>query len=45
MKIVQLNAENFKRLKAVEITPTGALVEITGKNEAGKSSELERVEG
>lgn len=43
MKIVQLNAENFKRLKAIEIVPKGALVEITGRNESGKSSTLDAI--
>lgn len=43
MKIVKLTAENIKRLKAVEITPTGALVEVTGKNGQGKSSVLDAI--
>ena len=38
MKIVRLTAENFKRLIAVEITPQGNVIQITGKNGAGKSS-------
>lgn len=41
MKIVSLAAENFKRLIAVEITPTGNMVQITGKNGAGKTSVLD----
>lgn len=41
MKIISLTAENIKKLIAVEITPTGNLVEITGKNGAGKSSVLD----
>jgi hypothetical protein len=36
MKIVKLTAENYKRLSAVEITPDGNTVLITGKNESGK---------
>jgi len=36
MKIVKLQAENIKRLVAVEITPDGALVQLTGANGAGK---------
>src|SRR6185369_16671403 len=36
LHIVSLTAENVKRLVAVSITPTGALVEIAGKNGAGK---------
>lgn len=41
MKIVKLTAENFKRLNAVEITPQGNVVMITGQNGAGKSSVLD----
>lgn len=44
MKIVRLQAENIKRLKAVEVTPTGDLVVIGGKNDAGKSSLLDAIE-
>lgn len=43
MKIVQLTAENFKRLKAIDITPDGALVEITGRNGQGKTSVLDAI--
>jgi DNA repair exonuclease SbcCD ATPase subunit len=43
MKIVKLTAENIKKLVAVEITPTGELVEITGRNGAGKSSVLDAI--
>lgn len=41
MKIVSLAAENFKRLIAVQITPDGNMVQITGKNGAGKTSVLD----
>lgn len=44
MKIVQLKASNIKRLRAVEITPDGAMVVISGKNGAGKSSVLDSIE-
>jgi len=44
MKILKLTAENFKKLSAVEITPDGNVVMITGKNEAGKSSVLDAIE-
>lgn len=44
MKIITLKAENFKKLTAVEISPTGNIVEISGKNEAGKSSILDAIE-
>lgn len=41
MKIVELRAENFKRLTAVSIKPDGSLVQITGKNGQGKTSVLD----
>lgn len=44
MKIVSLTASNVKRLSAVEITPEGSMVVITGKNGAGKSSVLDSIE-
>jgi hypothetical protein len=43
MKIVQLNAENVKRLRAVEITPDGNVVVIAGRNAQGKSSVLDSI--
>lgn len=43
MKVVRLQAENLKRLVAVDITPDGAIVQITGKNGAGKSSVLDSI--
>lgn len=43
MKIIKLEAENFKRLQCVEITPTGNLVEISGRNGQGKSSTLDAI--
>lgn len=43
MKILRLAAENFKRLKAIEITPDGNVVRITGRNGAGKSSALDAI--
>jgi len=39
MKIVRLEAENIKRLKAVEITPEGNLVIIEDGEVKGASSE------
>lgn len=41
MKIIALEAENVKRIKAVSIKPDGSIVEITGKNGQGKSSILD----
>lgn len=43
MKIVSLEAENYKRLRAVEITPDGNLVVIGGRNAQGKSSVLDAI--
>ena len=43
MRIVKLTAENFKRLKAVEITPDGNTVIVRGKNAQGKSSVLDAI--
>ena len=44
MKIVSLEVENVKRIKAVQITPTGELVVIGGRNAQGKSSCLDAIE-
>ena len=41
MRILKLTAENVKRLKVVEITPRGDLVQISGRNGQGKTSVLE----
>jgi len=43
LKIISLQAENVKKLIAVEITPKGNLVEITGKNGQGKTSVLDSI--
>ena len=43
MKIIELQAENVKRLKAVDITPDGTLQIIGGKNAQGKSSVLDAI--
>lgn len=43
MKILRLEAENFMKLIAVEITPDGNMVQITGKNAQGKSSVLNAI--
>jgi DNA repair exonuclease SbcCD ATPase subunit len=44
MKIIKLEAENIKRLRAVEISPDGSLIIIGGKNAQGKSSVLDSIE-
>jgi len=43
MKVIRLTAENFKRLVAVEIEPTGRIVPITGRNAEGKTSVLDSI--
>ena len=43
MKIINLQAENVKRIVAVDITPDGNFVEITGKNGQGKTSVLDSI--
>ncbi len=44
MKIVNLASENVKRIKAVEITPTSAVVVVGGNNAQGKTSVLDSIE-
>ncbi len=44
MKIIKLESENIKRIKAVEIQPGGSLVIIGGQNAQGKSSVLDSIE-
>lgn len=41
MRIIRLQAEGFKRLVAVDISPEGDLIEIRGNNGNGKSSVLD----
>ena len=43
MKIINLKAENFKKLEAVDITPDGSMVMLTGANAQGKSSVLDAI--
>ena len=43
MKIIEFRAERFKRLSAVDITPEGNTVIISGKNGQGKSSVLDAI--
>lgn len=42
-RILKLKAENYKRLRAVEITPDGDLVLIAGRNAQGKTSVLDAI--
>lgn len=41
MRVLRLEAENVKRIRAVDITPDDAMVLVTGRNEQGKSSVLD----
>lgn len=41
IRVIRLEAQNVKRIRAVDITPDGALVEIVGRNEQGKSTVLD----
>lgn len=43
MRILNLVAENFKRLQVVEIKPDGSLIQVQGKNAQGKSSVLDAI--
>lgn len=43
LKIVRLQAENFKRLVAIDITPDGDVVQLTGRNRQGKTSILDAI--
>ena len=43
MRVIGLTVENFLRVEAAEITPTGDMVVIAGPNEAGKSTLINAV--
>lgn len=43
MRVLQLKAENIKRLSAIDITPGDGLVVIAGRNAQGKSSVLDAI--
>lgn len=42
-RIIRFEAENLKRIQAVQVTPEGNLVELTGRNGNGKSSILDAI--
>ena len=44
MRIVRWDVENVKRIKAVRIDAEGAMIQITGRNEQGKSSVIDALE-
>ena len=43
LRIVGLQVENFKKIKAVSIVPKGDLVQISGRNGSGKTSCLDAI--
>lgn len=43
MKIIRLQAENIKKIKAIDITPQGNTVVLSGKNAQGKTSVLDSI--
>jgi hypothetical protein len=44
MRVIELKAENFKRIKAITIRPgDNPVVEISGKNSQGKSSTIDAI--
>ena len=43
LKIIRLVAENVKKLRAIQITPEGHIVQISGPNAAGKTSVLDAI--
>jgi hypothetical protein len=43
VKIINLTAENVKKLKVVDITPTDNFIQVTGPNGSGKTSVLDSI--
>lgn len=43
LRLIHLEVENIKRLRAVSVTPDGNVIEITGRNKQGKTSLLDAV--
>lgn len=44
MHILKFEAENIKKLRVVQITPKGHVVQITGANGSGKTSAIDAIE-
>lgn len=44
LRVIQLQAQNIKRIKCIEITPDGDVVLIKGPNGAGKTSALDAIQ-
>ena len=42
-RLIELRAENFRKLKAIAIKPDRAVFKISGRNEQGKSAVLDVV--
>lgn len=43
MKVIRLTAENFLRLRAIDITPKDDVVKVSGANGSGKTSTLDAI--
>lgn len=43
INIIELRAQNIKNLKAIQIRPEGPVINLTGKNGAGKSAILDAI--
>ena len=43
LRIIRLRAENFKKLRLIDITPKADLIQITGRNGSGKTSVLDAI--
>lgn len=43
MRVIALESQNVKRIKAVRIVPTGNVVQIAGRNGSGKTSVLDSI--
>ena len=44
MKITRISVENFKKIVAIDVHPTGAIFNVAGKNAQGKSSTLDAIQ-
>lgn len=44
MKVYELHSENIEKIKVIDITPKDDVIELSGKNGAGKSSVLNSIE-
>ena len=44
MRILKLEAENFKKIKVIAVEPKGNVIKISGANASGKSSTLDAIQ-